>query len=140
MVSFRLMDDSKITIIEGPTPTFETVYDTWANGIAESPTLGSVAVTQLRTANGPALVERCYRAWHHREPIHLEFRTTDGVTQEVPIVAARATESNDGQLLVLWVRMPEDDLVIDFILDDEDDFDEYDDTPFDDEDDDFINE
>jgi len=129
------MDDSKITIIEGPPPTFETVYDTWANGIAESPTLGSVAVTQLRTANGPALVERCYRAWHHRDPIHLEFRTTDGITQEVPIVAARATETDEGQLLLLWVRLPEDDLVVDFIVGDEDDDDDYDDDYYDDDED-----
>ena len=128
------MDDRKITIIEGPTPTFETVYDTWANGIVESPTLGSVAVTQLRTANGPALVERCYRAWHRREPIHLEFRSTDGMTQEVPIVAARTTDSDDGQLLLLWVRLPENDLVVDFIVDDDDD-DDFDDDYFEDDDD-----
>lgn len=130
------MEDSKITIIEGPPPTFETVYDTWANGIAESPTVGSIAVTHLRTANGPALVERCYRAWHHREPIHLEFRTTDGLTEEVPIVAARATETQEGQLLLLWVRLPEEDLVVDFIVDDDDDIE--DDYYEDDEDDFFL--
>ncbi len=46
------MDDRKITIIEGPTPTFEVVYDNWANGIVDGASLASVAVTRLRTANG----------------------------------------------------------------------------------------
>lgn len=119
------MEDTKITIIEGPTPTFEMVYDSWANGIVDSSTLSNVAVTRLRTANGPSLVERCYRAWNRRDPIHLEFRANDGLTQEVPIVAARATETDEGDMLLLWVRLPERDMVVDFIVDDEDQDDEY---------------
>lgn len=111
------MKEEKITIIEGPPPTFEIVYDVWANGIADSATQSSVAVTRLRTFNGPALVQRCYSAWHKREPINLEFRGSDGLTMEVPIVAARATDSADGQLLLLWVRLPDSELEIDFIYD-----------------------
>lgn len=139
------MEDTKITIIEGPTPTFEMVYDSWANGIVDSSILSNVAITRLRTANGPSLVERCYRAWNRRDPIHLEFRANDGMTQEVPIVAARATETDDGDMLLLWVRLPERDLVVDFVLDDQvddeyldfDDLDDYDsEDDFDDEDDD----
>ncbi len=132
------MEDTKITIIEGPTPTFEVVYDTWANGIVDSSILSNVAITRLRTANGPSLVERCYRAWSRRDPINLEFRASDGLTQEVPIVAARATETDDGDMLLLWVRLPERDMVVDFIVnDDQDDEDDY--LDFDDleEDDDF---
>ncbi|HAY84357.1 MAG TPA: hypothetical protein DCY42_05380 [Chloroflexi bacterium] len=99
----------------------------------------------MRTANGPSLVERCYRAWNRRDPINLEFRANDGLTQEVPIVAARATETDEGDMLLLWVRLPERDMVVDFIIDDddeedyldEDDFDDYDlEDEFDSEDDD----
>jgi hypothetical protein len=108
-------DDKKITIIEGPPPTFEIVYDVWANGIMDSATQASVAVTRLRTFNGPHLVERCYHAWNKREPINLEFRSTDGMTLEVPIIAARSTESHEGQLLFLWVRLPEDEIEFDFL-------------------------
>lgn len=133
-----MMEDSKITIIEGPTPTFEVVYDTWANGIVDGASLASVAVTRLRTANGHSLVERCYRAWNRKEPIHLEFRGSDGLPQEVPIVAAQATESDDGEMILLWVRLSERDLVIDFVYEDDedlDDFDDFDDDDFDEDDD-----
>ena len=41
--------DEKITIIEGPPPTFEAVNDGWALGINESPYLFDVAMTRLRT-------------------------------------------------------------------------------------------
>lgn len=135
------MEDTKITIIEGPTPTFELVHETWANGIIDSANLASVALTRLRTANGPALVERCYRAWSRRGPIHLEFRATDGMTQEVPIVAARATETDDGDMLLLWVRLADEDVIVDFVVEDDDvdfdEFDDFDDDEYDDEDDDF---
>lgn len=149
------MEESKITIIEGPTPTFEVVYDSWPYGIIDSSTQAAVAMTRLRTANGNALVERCYRAWHHHNPINLEFRATDGLTQELPIVAARATNTDEGDLLLLWVRLPEADLVVDFVDegedfeedfdeefsddfedDDYDDYDEYDDDDYDEYDDD----
>jgi hypothetical protein len=131
------MEDRKITIIEGPTPTFEVVYDNWANGIVDGSNLASVAVTRLRTANGPSLVERCYRAWNKKNPIHLEFRGSDGLTQEVPIVAARAAESDEGDMLLLWVRLSEKDLVVDFVYEDDDEFGDFDDFDDDyDEDDD----
>lgn len=113
------MEDEKITILEGPPPSFEIVYDVWANGIVDSSSQASVAVTRLRTFNGPELVERCYHAWHKRKPINLEFRSTDGLTMEVPIVAARSSDSTDGQLLFLWVRLPESEIEIDFIYDDD---------------------
>ena len=119
------MEDAKITIIEGPTPTFELVHDSWANGIVDSSILSNVAITRLRTANGPSLVERCYRAWSRRDLIHLEFRANDGLTQEVPIVAARATETDDGDMLLLWVRLPERDMVVDFVVNNEEDDDDY---------------
>ena len=116
--------DEKITIIEGPPPTFELVEDVWANGIAEGPGLNNVAVTHLRTFNGNALVERCHRAWRSRAPINLEFRTTEGGTMEAQIVAARNNATDDGDMLVLWVRLPDNEIEIEFDFEDgdEDDF------------------
>src|SRR5512137_2922765 len=99
--------DEKITIIEGPTPVFEVVGDGWVQGLHESPTLANMALTRLRTFNGSALVERCHRAWRNQQYIPLEFRSSDGLIQDVPIVAARTVESDEGQMLMLWVRLPE---------------------------------
>jgi hypothetical protein len=97
--------DDKITIIEGPTPTFEAVEDGWALGLNESPHLYNVALTRLRTFNGPALIERCNRAWRSQNTINLEYRDMDGFESESPILAARQLETEDGQMLLLWVRL-----------------------------------
>lgn len=104
------MDEENITIIEGPPPVFESVPDAWPMGLNESPTLSSVVRTRLRTFNGPGLVERCYRAWRQQRTIHLEFRAPDGLLHKAPIVAARQLVIDDGQLLLLWVRLIEDEM------------------------------
>ncbi len=111
--------DEKITIIEGPTPAFEAVNDGWALGINESPYLSDVAVTRLRTFNGPALVERCYRAWRNQKPIFLEYRESDGLESQAPILAARTMELEEGQMLVLWVRMEPQEAEIEIGSDDD---------------------
>ncbi|MBL8057183.1 MAG: hypothetical protein JNK29_10820 [Anaerolineales bacterium] len=95
----------KITIIEGPTPTFETPTETWALSLTEGPTLARVAVTRLRTFNGPALVERCWKAWDSGRPVTLEYRSEEGLTEEAQIVAARYTEVAEGHVLLLHVRL-----------------------------------
>jgi len=97
--------DDKITIIEGPPPTFEAIGEAWALGLNESPSLYNVVMTRLRTYNGPGLVERCYRAWHKQDSINLEYRSSDGLTNEAPILAVRTFEIDDGQMLVLWLRL-----------------------------------
>jgi hypothetical protein len=66
--------EDKITIIEGPPPNFEDVHEGWPLGLSECPSLHKLALTRLRTFNGPALVERCYQAWHKGQNIQLEFR------------------------------------------------------------------
>jgi hypothetical protein len=114
--------EDKITIIEGPPPTFEMVEESWALGLNESPFLADIAITRLRTFNGPALVERCHRAWRNQQSIHLEYRETDGLEQRAPIVAARHVETEEGDLLILWVRLANEDAEIE--LDYEDDGDE----------------
>jgi hypothetical protein len=120
--------DNKITIIEGPTPNFDSVetdiimgMNGWTAGLSEGPYLYDTARTTLRTFNGDALLERCHKAWANKTTMFLEYRDPIGLTKEVPIVAAQSVDSDDGDLLVLWVRRdPEgldgddDDLDLDF--------------------------
>jgi hypothetical protein len=97
--------DDQITIIEGPPPVFEPVQDGWALSIGEGPTLPLTLLTRLRTFNGPALVERCYRRWRINEPIHLHYRNDLGLEEKAPIVAARSITTDDGHVLMLWVQL-----------------------------------
>ncbi len=100
--------EDKITIIEGPPPVFETVNDGWALGLNESPWLYDLTLTQVRTFNGPALVERCHRAWKQGITMYLHYRDEMGLEEKAPILAARSAETADGQVLILWVRqLPE---------------------------------
>lgn len=111
--------EEKITIIEGPPPAFEAVADSWALGLNESPNMADIVMTRLRTFNGPALVERCYNAWRNRQPIHLEFRTSEGLQHEAPIVAARTMEVDQGQMLLLWIRLSDQDTELEIDYDDD---------------------
>lgn len=109
--------DNKITIIEGPTPNFDSVdtdyimgINGWTAGLNEGPFLYDTARTTLRTFNGEALLDRCHKAWEHKTTMYLEYRDPIGMKREVPIVAARTVDSDQGDLLILWVRCePEDD-------------------------------
>lgn len=124
--------DEKITIIEGPPPTFEAINDGWALGLNEGPYLAEIALTRLRTFNGPSLVERCYRAWHKNQAIQLEYRSSDGLEETAPIVAARSLETEDGQVLLLWVRLPGSEVELELGYDDtSDDADDDDDLGLD---------
>ena len=116
--------EDQITIIEGPPPVFEHVDESWAQSLNESPDLYDMALTRLRTFNGRALVERCHRAWSKQEPIYLHYRNEIGLEEKIPIVAARAVDSDDGNVLLLWVRREIDDLD----LDEDDDIDIEDDS------------
>jgi hypothetical protein len=111
--------DEKITIIEGPPPTFEAVNDGWVTGLLESASLADIMVTRLRTFNGPALVERCNRAWRNQNNIYLEYRTSDGLEQSAPIIAARTLEVDEGQLLLLWLRLTNDEVELELGYDDD---------------------
>lgn len=113
--------DEKITIIEGPPPVFEEVNDGWAVGLGEGPALYDLVLTRLRTFNGPALVERCHRAWRGQSAIHLHYRNTMGLEEQAPIMAARTVETEDGQMLLLWLRRNLEDAEIEYDFDDPDD-------------------
>lgn len=116
--------DDRITIIEGPPPTFEEIDDGWALGLNESSEFYDLALTRLRTFNGPALVERCHRAWSKQEFIYLYYRNLMGLEERAPILAARSMEASEGQVLLLWIRRkPEDtEIELDFGDEDDDDF------------------
>lgn len=101
--------DDKITIIEGPTPVFEPVQDGWALGLNETHSFSVTALTRLRTFNGPALVERCYKRWHQKQSICLHYRDELGLEATAPILAARAVNTDDGHVLLLWLHIKRDD-------------------------------
>jgi len=122
--------DDKITIIEGPPPTFEAVSEGWVLGLSEGPILADMAVTRLRTFNGPALVERCHRAWRNQQSIQLEYRSSDGLEHQAPIVAARYVEMEDGHLLVLWLRLADEDVELELGYEDDTGDDNEDDPGF----------
>jgi hypothetical protein len=120
-----IMED-KITIIEGPTPVFEPVQDGWALGLNETRQFSITALTRLRTFNGPALVERCYRRWSQRQPITLHYKDEAGLELSAPILAARSVETDDGQMLLLWLHIQRDHIDLEINQDDDpagDDFD-----------------
>ena len=120
--------DDKITIIEGPPPNFEDVHEGWPLGLNESPSLHKLAMTRLRTFNGPSLVERCYRTWRSQHKVQLEFRAADGLIHKTPIVAARTVEMEEGQMIFLWVRLTEQEALQELGADD-DQYDKDDDEP-----------
>ena len=135
-----MSEPEKITIIEGPPPTFEASNDPLLLGLTEGSSPMQVVMCQLRTNSGPELTERCYRSWSKGDTIRLEFKSQEGLTLQAPIVASRWAELPEGHLLMLWVRLDDEDIAIDlnFDLDDFDrDFDDELDEPFDDSDLDF---
>ncbi|MBN2046382.1 MAG: hypothetical protein JW750_00965 [Anaerolineaceae bacterium] len=102
--------DDRITIIEGPTPEFEETNDAWVMGQNEGPNVYELALTRLRTMNGPGLVERCHQTWKLNHPMYLHYRDMLGLERKVPIVAARSVTSEEGDVLLLWVRRSEEDI------------------------------
>lgn len=123
------MMEDKITIIEGPTPEFEDINDGWALGLNESPLLYGTIFTQVRTLNGSALVERCHKAWKNNSTIYLHYKNRMGIEEKAPITAVRTIKTDEGQLLLLWIRqLPSYEDLIDIAdeMNDDDDFDDED--------------
>ena len=57
--------------------------------------------------------------------MHLHYRKEIGIEERVPIVAARAVDTDEGQMLILWIRLLADDVEteIDISDDEEENFD-----------------
>lgn len=115
----------KITVIEGPTPEFREVNGLWIQGVTESPAQFETYYTELRTFDGNSLVERCRNAWRSREAVVLEFRNEAGLTDEIPIIAAHADQSEDGEILQLWVRQLREEVEFELKYDDGEDEEDY---------------
>ena len=115
----------KITIIEGPTPEFREVNGLWIQGVAESPGQYDTFYTELRAFDGVALVDRCSNAWQKNESIVLEYRTEVGLVEEIAIIAANSEDTDDGDLIQLWVRQPREDVEFEIKFDDGDDEEDY---------------
>ncbi|MFQ5610771.1 MAG: hypothetical protein ACE5H9_01410 [Anaerolineae bacterium] len=98
------LEPAYITIVEGPPPTFHEVNNDWAWSVLESPDEVDVAFCQMRTLNGPLLVQRCQEAWNEGRPARLDFPTEDGTRGELDIVAVRWEKVEEGHKLYLWVR------------------------------------
>lgn len=129
------MEDT-ITIIEGPPPTFEATHELWAQGLTDSPIFNEVVFTKVRTFNGKVLLERCINAWRENRTIQLEYRNMEGFQEKAPIVAARSVETEDGDMLLLWLRLPSDEIEISFSYteEEEEDDEDWDEDVFDDDD------
>jgi len=128
--------EDKITIIEGPPPTFEETSEYWAESLTDSFYVSRIVYTKLRTFNGRELVERCKRAWQERDTIFLEYKTFEGLESRAPIIAARHIETGDGDVLLLWLRIVDRAVELEIGYEDELDLDDDDDEDSDrDEDD-----
>lgn len=97
-----------ITIVEGPPPDFRPVMETWLLSLSEGAVMRPVAVCQMRAFDAQALVERCRRAWRQGRPVRLDFPGSLGLRRQTEVLAARATQVEEGDLLVLWVRLPDE--------------------------------
>jgi hypothetical protein len=49
----------------------------------------------------------------------LEYRSSDGLQEQAPIVAARYIETDEGHLLILWIRIVDDGIELEFGYDDD---------------------
>src|SRR5258706_10999140 len=114
----------KFPIIEAPTRILDLVREGGRRDLKEPRQFSVTALTRLRTLNGPALVERCYRSWKQNQPINLHYRDEAGLEATAPILAARAVETDDGQILLLWLHVERDDMELEIGADDEDDDDD----------------
>lgn len=115
----------KITIIEGPTPEFREVNVLWIHGVTESPGQFDTYYTELRAFDGVSLVDRCGAAWEKNESIVLEYRTETGLIEEITIIAAHFEDTEQGDLLQLWVRQPREDIEFELKFDDGDDEEDF---------------
>ena len=108
-----------ISIIEGPTPEFKPTPQHWLQSIHESATNRGMAMCQLRTATGVDILERCQDAWHENRLVKLEFPDEMRMSQQVNVVAMNLAETEEGQVLNLWVALPFEMI---FVVEDDDDF------------------
>ena len=131
----NLFEPELITIVEGPPPDFHMVGEAWAFSLWEGRAPQAVALTQMRTFDGAAMLDRCLRAWSASRPVMLDFPQMDGLRRKVEVLAARATSVEEGDVLNLWVVLPVEEVASGPALNsgdvDADDLDDRDDSAVD---------
>ena len=98
-----------ITIVEGPTPEFRPSNDFSIHSILEGPGDSYSALCEMRTLNGPDIVDRCQQAWKEGRPVRLDYPDEMRLRQEVDVLALRLQEIEEGLVLQVWVRYLVDD-------------------------------
>jgi hypothetical protein len=101
-----MIEPELITIVEGPTPEFRPSPQLYFQSIYEGPIDTDVVTCELRTLNGPSIVERCKAAWKEGRPVKLDFPDYMRMRQQLDVVAMRLQQVDEGAMLVLWVRHP----------------------------------
>jgi hypothetical protein len=109
-----------ITIVEGPTPEFRPSPYLWFQSVYDSPEDAEILLCELRTLNGDSIVERCRDAWREDRLVKLDFPDYMRMRQQLPVVAMRLQETEEGPMLMLWVRQAEEDSFEEPDVDDED--------------------
>jgi len=115
--AFKLSERS---VVEGPSPEFVAVRKDWTASLAEGQTWSVVAMCEMRTFDGRSLVDRCVQAWEEGRPARLDYpvevpaSSPPGGRAEVEIVAAYWEQVEEGQRLILWVKMDDvDEIAVD---------------------------
>jgi len=120
----NITEPELITVVEGPPPDFQLAHEYWPFSLWEGNLPQAVALVQMRTFNGPSMLERCTRAWAQARPVLLDFPQRDGLRRKAEVLAARVTTLDGGDVLNLWVALPTDEVVDEagnFDADDDDD-------------------
>lgn len=98
-----------IEVIEGPTPEFRPSPYLWFQSVYEGPEDSEVMICELRTLNGEGILDRCLNAWKEGRTVKLDYPDYMRLRKQNDVVAMRLQQLDEGPLLMLWVRLPEED-------------------------------
>ncbi|HET6447406.1 MAG TPA: hypothetical protein VFI27_22820 [candidate division Zixibacteria bacterium] len=95
-----------ISIIEGPTPDFRPSPYLWFQSVLEGPEDTEIVMCELRTFNGEDIVNRCRNAWTEDRAVKLDYPDYLRLRRQIDVVALRLQDSDEGPMIVLWLRQP----------------------------------
>lgn len=95
-----------ISIIEGPTPDFRPSPYLWFQSVLEGPEDTEIVMCELRTLSGGDIVERSRRAWAEGRPVKLDYPDYFRLRRQIDVVALRFQDTDEGPMIVLWLRQP----------------------------------
>ena len=98
-----------ITIVEGAIPEFVPHGVGWAYALAEGSGPQELALCEMRTFNGESMMQRCRTAWSEKRPVLLDYPNRLGLRRTVQVLAASIEAVEEGDILKLWVKSPEED-------------------------------